>query len=72
MNTWNTKTHSSTDIAEFSFENADVIANTETVDEKQTVTFFRMCGNEALYTVHIFHLTPTQLVWNGVIQDFKI
>ena len=21
--------------------------------------------------VHIFHLTPTQLVWNGVVQDIK-
>ena len=40
-------------------------------EEEEEVTFFRMCQNEALYAVYIFHLTPTQLVWNGVIQDMK-
>ena len=75
MNTSNSKTHSSKEIAEFSFENVDVksisrvsdqngvsllyivlgIHHTgweplllQSEDEKQTVTFFRVCRNEAL------------------------
>ena len=36
-------------------------------DEKQTVTFFRISQNKALYAVHIFHLTFTQLLWNGAV-----
>ena len=36
-------------------------------DEKQTATFFRMCRNEALYAMHVFHLTPTQLVWDSAV-----
>ena len=30
-----------------------------------------MVWHRTLRTVHIFHLTPTQLVWNGVVQDIK-
>ena len=49
MDTSNTKTHSSKEMAEFSFNNADVKSICYCKqDEKQTVTFFRMCGNEAL------------------------
>ena len=46
----NTKTHSSKETAEFSFENADVksILLLQTEDDNQTVTSFRMRGNEAL------------------------
>ena len=44
---------------------AFVIVVTE--DEKQNVTVFRMCQNEALRAVHIFQMTPTQIVWNGVV-----
>ena len=46
----NTKTRSSKEKAEFSFKNADVTKHLllQTEDEKQTVTFFRMCQNEAL------------------------
>ena len=67
VNGSNTKTHSSKEITEFSIENADVKSICYCKeDEKQTVTFFRMCRNKALEAVHIFHFTPTQLVWNGV------
>ena len=50
MNTLNTKTHSSKEIAEFSFENADVksICYCKQRMERYTVTFFRMCRKEAL------------------------
>ena len=56
-------------MTEFCFENEDVKKHLllQTEDENQTVTFFRMCGNEALKAVYIFHLTPTQLVCNGVV-----
>ena len=69
----NTKTHSSKEMTELCFENADVKKHLllQTEDEKRTVTFFRMCQNEALLAVHIFHLTPTQLVWNGVVKDIN-
>ena len=45
VNTLNTKTHSSKEMAEFCFENADgkSICYCNTEDEKQTVTCFRMC-----------------------------
>ena len=57
MNSWNTKTHSSKEMTQFCFKYADVYKHLvlHTEDEKHTVTFFRMCGNEALYAVHIFH-----------------
>ena len=47
VNTLNTKTHTSKEMAEFSFENADVRKKLllQTGDEKQTATFLR---NEAL------------------------
>ena len=35
-----------------------------TKDEKQTVTYFRMCIGKA---VHVLQLKPTQLVWCGVV-----
>ena len=46
MNTLNP----SKEISEFSFENADVkkYLLLQTEDDKQTVTFFRACRNEAL------------------------
>ena len=73
MNSYiNTKTHSSKEMTEFCFENADGKSICYCKhNEKQTVTFFRMCGNEALCAVHIFHLTPTQIAWNGVVQNIK-
>ena len=50
VNTLNTKTHSSKEIAGFSFVNADAkrILLLQTAGKKQTVTFFRLCRNEAL------------------------
>ena len=35
-----------------------------TKDEKQTLTYFRMCTGKA---VHVLQLKPTQLVWCGVV-----
>ena len=43
VSTLNTKTHSSKEMAEFSFENADVKSILQTEDEQQTVTFFSEC-----------------------------
>ena len=48
VNTLNTKTHSSKEMTELCFKTADVKSNVIAEDEKQTVTFFRMCQNEAL------------------------
>ena len=68
VNSFNTKTHSSKEMTEFCFENAhdkSICCCKERV--KSTLSLFsRMCRTEALKAVHIFHLTPTQLVWNGV------
>ena len=49
VNTVNTKTHSSKEMAEFSFENAYVksICYCKQRTERK-LTFFRMCRNEAL------------------------
>ena len=49
VNTLHTKTHSSKEIAEFSFENADIKSICYCKeDEKQTVTLFGMCGSKAV------------------------
>ena len=47
VNILNTKTHTSKEMAEFSFENA-YVKSIQTEDEKQTATFLRMYQNEAL------------------------
>ena len=66
MNTLNTKTHSSKEIAEFSFENADVKSGM-----KSNLSLSSEYRHEAVCAVHIFHVTPTQLLWNGVVHDIK-
>ena len=57
-NTLNAKTHSSKEMAEFSFENADFrsILLLQTVDEKQTVTFVQNVSKRS--SVSRGHLSP--------------
>ena len=50
VNTLNTKTHTSKEMAVFSFENAEVKKKKvlQTGDDKQTASFLRLCCNEVL------------------------
>ena len=61
--------NSSKEITELSFENADAksICYCKQRMKSKLSLFLRMCQNETLCAVHAFHLTPTQLVWNGVV-----
>ena len=64
-----TQTHSSKEIAEFSLENTDVQSNCYW---KQRTKSKLLLSSECVKTKHIFHLASTQLVWNGVVQDWKL
>ena len=61
--------NSSKEISELFFENADVerICYCNQRMRSKLSLPFRMCQNKALSAMHIFHLTPTRLVWNGVV-----
>ena len=74
MNTFNTKTHSSKDIATFSFTKADVksICYRKTDDEKQTVTFFlnyvetKLCKPCTSFTSHLH--SSCGMVWYRTLR----
>ena len=68
VNSLHTKTHSSKEMTEIDFETADVKSLCYCKQSmKSTLSLSSDCVELKLLAVHIVHLTPTQIVWNGVV-----